>query len=139
MIGAKPLKLVLNPLKPKKDDVIKTDRTKFHDILHDLISNAINFTEKGEVSISVFKKDNMFHIKVADTGIGIPEDKFEYIFKQYTKLARSNKYGGVFKGVGAGLYLARIRAHILNATISVESKVNNGSIFTLIIPKAPID
>ena len=134
LIESKPLKWVIHPLKPKKDDFIKTDRTKFHDILRDLITNAINFTETGEVSISVFKKENVFHIQVTDTGIGIPADKFEYIFKQYTKLARSNRYGAVFKGVGAGLYLARVRAHILNATISVDSEVNKGSTFTLIIP-----
>ncbi len=124
LIGSKPLKLIIKPLKPKKEDIIRTDRSKFHDILYDLISNAINFTEKGEVNISVFKQDTNFHIKVTDTGIGIPQDKFEYIFEQYTKLTRSNQYGASFKGVGAGLYLARIRANIINARISVESTIN---------------
>ena len=134
LIGSKPVKLIINPLKPKKEDIIETDRLKFHDILYDLISNAINFTEKGAVTVSVIKQNKTFHIKVSDTGIGIPRDKFDYIFEQYTKLSRSNKYGASFKGVGAGLYLARIRANILNATIGVESKINKGSTFTLSIP-----
>lgn len=134
LIGSKPLKLIIKPLKPKKEDIIKTDRPKFHAILFDLISNAINFTEEGEVTISVLKDETKFYIKVTDTGIGIPKDKFEYIFEQYTKLARSNQYGSTFKGVGAGLYLARIRANILHATISVESKLHKGSTFTLSIP-----
>ena len=134
LVDAKSLKFVIKPLKPKKEDIIETDREKFHGILYDLISNAINFTEDGEVTVSVLKHDGMFHIKVTDTGIGIPEDKFDYIFEQYTKLSRSNKYGASFKGVGAGLYLARIRANILHAKISVESKVNKGSTFTLLIP-----
>lgn len=134
LIGSKPLKLVIKPLKPKKEDVIKTDRSKFHAILFDLISNAINFTEEGEVTISILKDDTKFYIRVTDAGIGIPKDKFEYIFEQYTKLARSNQYGSTFKGVGAGLYLARIRANILHATISVESKLHKGSTFTLSIP-----
>lgn len=133
-IDSKNLKLIIRPFKSRKEDSIETDRSKFHAILYDLMSNAINFTEEGEVTVSVLKKENRFHIKVADTGLGIPADKFDYIFEQYTKLSRSNKYGATFKGVGAGLYLARIRANILQATISVESKVNKGSIFTLSIP-----
>lgn len=138
-IGSKNLKLIIHPLKPKKEEFIETDREKFHAILLDLISNAINFTEEGQVTVSVFKNDNQFSIQIADTGIGIPSDKFEYIFQQYTKLSRSNKHGLHFKGIGAGLYLARLRAHILNATISVESEVNKGSTFTLSIPAHPIN
>jgi two-component system, OmpR family, aerobic respiration control sensor histidine kinase ArcB len=133
-IGSKNLKLIIHPLKQKKEDIIETDREKFYAILYDLISNAINFTEAGQVTISVMKEGNLFHIKVSDTGIGIPADKFDYIFQQYTKLSRSNKYGPTFKGVGAGLYLAKIRANILNATIRVESEVGKGSTFTLSIP-----
>lgn len=133
-IGSKNLKIIINPLKNKKEDFIITDRTKFRDIMRDLLSNAINFTAEGLITLSILKLEGCFDIKVADTGIGIPSDKFDYIFQQYTKLSRSNKYGATFKGVGAGLYLARIRAHILNASISIESEVGKGSTFTLSIP-----
>lgn len=133
-IDSKNLKIIIHPFKPKKDDLIETDKSKFHDILFAFLSNAIKFTEEGQITVSVSKQDDLFHIKVIDTGIGIPEDKYDYIFQQYTKLSRSNLYGGNFKGVGAGLYLARLQANILNATISVESEVNKGSIFTLSIP-----
>lgn len=133
-IGSKNLKIIIYPIKPKKDDFIVTDFIKFHDILLDILSNAINFTEKGQVTISVIKQDNLFHIKIADTGIGIPSDKFDYIFQQYAKLSRSNRYGSNFRGIGAGLYLARVRANILKATISVESEVGKGSTFTFSIP-----
>lgn len=136
-IGSKNLKIVINPWKPKKEDFIVTDPIKFHDILYNLISNAINFTEEGQITLSVIKEDNLFHIEVSDTGIGIPSDKYDYIFEQYTKLSRSNKYGATFKGVGAGLYLAKLRANILNATISVKSEVGKGSTFTLSIPTHP--
>ncbi|MBA2651034.1 MAG: PAS domain-containing protein [Tatlockia sp.] len=101
-IGSKNLKLIIQPLKSKKEDRIETDRTKFHKILYDLMSNAINFTEEGQVTVSVLKEDKLFHIKVSDTGIGFPSDKYDYIFEQYTKLSRSNKFGATFKGVGAG-------------------------------------
>ena len=133
-IGSKNVKLIIKPIKPKKEDWIVTDRVKLHDIIYQLMSNGINFTDEGQVTVSVSKKDNMIHIKVEDTGIGIPADMLDYIFEQYTKLSRSNKYGAAFKGVGAGLYLARILAKLLGATIQVESEIGKGSIFTLSIP-----
>jgi two-component system aerobic respiration control sensor histidine kinase ArcB len=136
-IISKKLKLFIHPLKPRKEDFIETDRAKFHAILVALLSNAINFTEEGSITISTSKQDGWFTIQVTDTGIGIPSDKYDYIFEQYTKLSRSNKYGATFKGVGAGLYLARIRANILGATISVNSDMAKGSTFTLAIPAYP--
>ncbi|MBA2657180.1 MAG: PAS domain-containing protein [Tatlockia sp.] len=136
-IGSKDLKIIIHPLKPKKEDCIETDRTKFHEIIYDLMSNAINFTEKGKIEVAVKKENDFFHIEISDTGIGIPRDKHDYIFEQYTKLSRSNRYGAMFKGVGAGLYLARIRANTINGTIQVKSQVNKGSTFTLIVPVHP--
>jgi len=133
-IGSKNLQLTVLPFEPLDEDVIETDRLKFHLILIDLISNAIKFTEKGQVTVSIYKKDGMFNIAVSDTGIGIPADKFDYIFELYTKLSRSNKYGANFQGVGAGLFLARYRARLLGAKISVASELGKGSTFTLSIP-----
>ncbi len=131
------MKLIIHPIKPKRDDLIETDRLKFHAILVDLLSNAINFTEEGQISIITLKEKGWFHIQVSDTGIGIPADKYDYIFEQYTKLSRSNKYGANFKGVGAGLYLARVRANILGATIYIKSELGRGSTFPLSIPAHP--
>lgn len=130
----KNLKIIIHPLKPKKEDFITTDRPKCNAILKELITNAINFTDQGEINIYVLKENDRFIIKVVDTGIGIPSDKLEYIFEQYTKISPSNKHAQIFKGIGAGLYLARIRARILNAAISVESELGKGSTFTLSIP-----
>ena len=137
VIDQKNLKLIILPIKPMKEDYIETDQEKFHAILEELLSNAINFTEAGSITISVSKQNDSFTIQVTDTGIGIPADKYDYIFEQYTKLSRSNKHGGTFKGVGAGLYLARVRANILGATIHVKSKLGKGSIFTLSILSHP--
>lgn len=136
-IEAKKLKLIIHPLTPKKEDVIETDREKFHAILDDLLSNAISFTEEDSITISATKQNDLIIIQVIDTGIGIPADKLDYIFEQYTKLSRSNKHGENFKGVGAGLYLARMRANILGATIDVKSELGKGSTFTLSIPARP--
>lgn len=134
MIGSKNLKFRIHPIKPFKEDFIETDREKFSIILRELMSNAVQFTDEGEISISTSKSNGYFHIEVTDTGIGIPSDKFDFIFKQYTKISRSNKFGAIFKGVGAGLYLVSILVNLLGGTISVKSEVGKGSTFTLSIP-----
>jgi PAS domain S-box-containing protein len=133
-IGTKNIRLIINPLNPLKGDWIITDRSKLYDILYELMSNALKFTEEGQVSVSVSKEGDRIHFKIADTGIGIPADKLDYIFEQYTKIDRSNKFGATFKGVGAGLYLVKILAKLLGGTIHVESEVNKGSTFTLSLP-----
>lgn len=135
LIGSKKLKLTIHPLKPLKENFIETDCEKFSTVLRELISNGIQFTNEGEVSVTLVKNNGYFIIEVTDTGIGIPSDKFEFIFKQYTKLSRSNKYGAAFKGVGAGLYLVTILVNILGGAISVKSDVGKGSTFTFSIPE----
>lgn len=126
----KKLRCILEPVSPELD-MIDTDALKFHLILLSLISNAVNFTEQGEVTVAVFGDKNERVIKVMDTGIGIPVDKFEYIFERFTKLSLSNKDGEHFKGVGLGLYIARAYATQLGATIHVNSQLGKGSIFSL--------
>lgn len=136
-IEAKNLKFIIEESESSKEYIIETDRLNFREILYSLIENAINFTEKGLVSVSILKERGWFKIRITDTGIGIPADMFGYIFQQYTKLARSNKCGS-FKGIGAGLYLAEKRADIVGASIHVESELGKGSTFTLSIPAHPI-
>lgn len=129
----KKLKFIIEEI-PKNIETIETDKMKFDLILNNIISNAINFTEKGTIKVTVSRDGNRCKIQVSDTGIGIPEDKFDTIFEQFTKLSRSNKYGSNFKGVGLGLYTARQHAKLIGATISVESKLGEGSQFTLSLP-----
>ena len=129
----KKIRCILKPVPPDLD-IIETDELKFHLILSNLISNAIKFTEQGEVTVAVSFDNNCLIIKVIDTGIGIPADKLEYIFEKFTKLSRSNTHGSDFKGVGVGLYAARAYANQLGATIDVESELEKGSIFTIKLP-----
>ncbi|WP_158618573.1 HAMP domain-containing sensor histidine kinase [Legionella sp. km535] len=116
-----------------QEDKIKTDKLKFNLILSNLIGNAINFTEKGFVKIKVVNDGTTCTIQVIDTGIGIPEDKLDYIFEKFTKLSQSNKYQD-FKGVGLGLYTSRLMANQLGGDIRVQSKLGEGSVFTLTLP-----
>ena len=113
---------------------IRTDSLKLSLILSSLIGNAFNFTDKGLVSVNVSRNDSSFIIEVTDTGIGIPEEKFDYIFEKFTKLSRSNTYGSVFKGMGMGLYNAKKDVEKINGSISVTSKLGAGSSFILTLP-----
>jgi signal transduction histidine kinase len=118
---------------PKEMDTLKTDKLKFNLILSNLAGNAINFTEKGSVHIKTANDGKTFKIQVIDTGIGIPEDKLDYIFERFTKLSHSNKHQD-FKGIGLGLYASRQMAIQLGGTIQVQSKLGEGSTFTLTLP-----
>ena len=113
---------------------IKTDKLKLNLILSSLIGNAFNFTDKGHVYVKVSHVDSLFIIEISDTGMGIPDDKVDYIFEKFTKLSRSNTYGSNFKGMGMGLYNARQDAAKIRGTISVKSRLNYGSTFILSLP-----
>ena len=106
---------------------------KFNLILSNLAGNAINFTEKGFVNITVTNDGTTCKIQVIDSGIGIPDDKLDYIFEQFTKLSHSNKYQS-FQGVGLGLYASRQMAIQMGGNIQVQSKIDEGSIFTFTLP-----
>lgn len=113
---------------------VTTNRLKVFLILSSLVGNALKFTEKGKVTIKIEKNDSCFKVQIVDTGVGIPKDKFDYIFEEFTKLSPSNKNGNNFMGLGLGLYTACRDAKSINGKISVESVLGKGSTFTLILP-----
>ncbi|MBO9585082.1 MAG: response regulator [Flavobacterium sp.] len=115
--------------------VIKTDKMRLEQILKNLISNAIKFTEKGTVSLEIKVNDDNNKIIcfiVKDTGIGIPLEKQPLIFEAFQQADGSTKrkYGGT----GLGLSISRELAKLLRGEIVLHSKVNEGSTFTLCLP-----
>jgi signal transduction histidine kinase/DNA-binding response OmpR family regulator/CHASE3 domain sensor protein len=115
--------------------VIKTDKMRLEQILKNLISNAIKFTERGTVSIEIkvdTDDDKIICFIVKDTGIGIPLEKQPLIFEAFQQADGSTKrkYGGT----GLGLSISRELAKLLRGEIILHSKVNEGSTFTLCIP-----
>jgi len=112
---------------------IRTDSQRLNQILKNLLSNAIKFTEKGSVSISIDRNtESAIIISVTDTGIGIQEDKQMAVFEAFQQAegGTSRKYGGT----GLGLSISRELAKLLGAEIKLSSKLNEGSVFSLIIP-----
>ncbi|MBF0396084.1 MAG: hybrid sensor histidine kinase/response regulator [Desulfobacterales bacterium] len=111
---------------------LKTDENIVTQILRNLISNAIKFTEKGEIKISVSNNNNMIIFSVSDTGIGISEEDQKRIFEDYVQIP--NPLQKKFKGTGLGLSISKKLSELVGGSISVQSKLNEGSTFKLIIP-----
>jgi len=113
------------------------DEIKLFQILNNLIDNAIKFTEKGDILITldVEKEENLsilLKISVADTGIGIPKDKYDVIFENFIQI--ENYLTKKYKGSGLGLSIVKNFIQLLNGTITVESELNQGSVFSMLIP-----
>ncbi|WP_158795576.1 response regulator [Pedobacter sp. L105] len=113
-------------------DVLIGDGFRLRQILINLVSNAMKFTQKGEVHLSVKqhaveneKVTLLFEIR--DTGIGIPEEKMSTLFKAFSQVDSSNtrKYGGT----GLGLVISEKLVNLMNGNISVKSKLNEGTTF----------
>jgi signal transduction histidine kinase len=103
-------------------------------ILQNLINNAIKFTEKGTVQVSVRRAaDNKgMEVKITDTGIGIPEEAMPIIFDKFRQVDSSSTR--VHGGVGLGLHIVYVFTELLGGSIEVQSEPGRGSTFTLLLP-----
>jgi signal transduction histidine kinase/CheY-like chemotaxis protein len=110
-----------------------TDEAKLSQILRNFVSNALKFTERGEIRVSVsLGHDNMVVFSVSDTGIGIAPENQERIFKEWEQI--EGKLQKTAKGTGLGLPLSRKLAQLLGGNIYVKSKVGEGSTFFVSVP-----
>jgi len=110
-----------------------TDEAKLSQILRNFISNALKFTERGEIRVSVSRgHDNTVVFSVSDTGIGIAPENQERIFKEWEQI--EGKLQKTAKGTGLGLPLSRKLAQLLGGNIYVKSRVGEGSTFFVAVP-----
>ncbi len=116
---------------------VASDQDKLKQIIINLLSNALKFTEEGEVRLSATLENASLRIAVSDTGIGIPSDALEYIFDEFRQVDGSStrEHGGT----GLGLSITKKLTHLLGGTIDVSSVVGKGSIFTVTLPFAKMD
>jgi CheY-like chemotaxis protein/HAMP domain-containing protein/putative methionine-R-sulfoxide reductase with GAF domain len=126
---------------------ICTDIGKVEQIVTNLLSNALKFTERGRVICRVQRSSSVqaeavgldpattIAVAITDTGIGIPEDKREHIFLPFEQVdgTTSRRYGGT----GLGLAISKKLARLIGGDITIESQVGVGSTFTLILPIQP--
>lgn len=124
-------------INPKLPDAFLGDPMRLRQIIVNLVGNAIKFTERGEVVVHVSEEARegdqiTLHFMVADTGIGIPEEKLESIFQSFTQAdgSTTRKYGGT----GLGLTISRQLIERMEGRIWVESSVGKGSTFHFIAP-----
>jgi signal transduction histidine kinase len=134
MASAKNLKLVVNLM--SEDQSIQTDGTKLRQMLVNLLSNGIKFTEKGQVHLGCAVNDGVLEVSIADTGVGIAAENIEYVFEPFWQAEQTptRKTGGT----GLGLSVTRKLARLLGGDVTVASRMGAGTTFLLTLPmKAP--
>lgn len=114
--------------------LVKADLDRLKQILHNLIGNAIKFTDNGTVTISADRHSDRIEIHIQDTGVGIPADRLERIFEPFEQADGSS--GRRFGGAGLGLSIARQLVEAHGGALSVQSTVGKGSRFSFSLPIA---
>jgi signal transduction histidine kinase len=117
---------------------VQADRGKLKRILENLINNALRFTEHGTVTVSAryLSSKRLLEFKIADTGVGIPQEQLSTVFEKFRQVQGANA-GMQHGGVGLGLYIVKKYTDLLGGKIYVESRAGEGSTFTLLVP-APL-
>ncbi|HUO12064.1 MAG TPA: ATP-binding protein [Caulobacteraceae bacterium] len=119
-------------IEPSARGVYMGDPTRVRQILYNLISNALKFTEHGDVRVTATRGDGVLELKVSDTGIGVSADRVKALFEKFTQADATitRRYGGA----GLGLAICRELAQLMGGEISAESELGAGSTFTVRLP-----
>jgi CheY-like chemotaxis protein/two-component sensor histidine kinase len=119
----------------------KSDEKLLTEILNNLINNAVKYTINGLIEIKtevvLSEQHNLCIIKVIDNGIGIPEEKINLIWDEFRQV--SEGFNRTFEGTGLGLSITKKYVELLGGKISVESKVDKGTVFTIELPFVAAD
>jgi signal transduction histidine kinase len=132
LTDSKNLQLVEDINLSEPDFTIKGDEVKLKQILTNLISNAIKFTDNGEIKIKVEYANNELIFSVSDTGIGIPDQYREIIFDRFRQADYNIK--GKHGGTGLGLAISKAYIEFMGGRIWIESEIGKGSIFYFSLP-----
>jgi signal transduction histidine kinase/ligand-binding sensor domain-containing protein len=116
----------------QNQQLMVTDPFRLKQILNNLMSNAVKFTEKGRIELSLCLNNGWISFAVSDTGIGISKESQSMVFERFTKIEASGKV--LYRGSGLGLAISKRLAHLLGGDLLVESEPGVGSVFTLQLP-----
>ena len=114
------------------EGVYRGDPTRVRQILYNLISNALKFTEAGEIRVTVAREKKTLKFQVSDTGIGIAPEPLAKLFGRFEQAdaSTSRRYGGT----GLGLAICRQLTELMGGEIGVESELGKGAVFTFTLP-----
>ena len=110
------------------------DEARIHQVLLNLLENAVKFTERGEITVSAVRKGERLQVNVTDTGVGIPQAALSVVFEAFRQVDGSSKRK--YEGVGLGLAIAKQLVELHGGEIWVESQEGKGSIFSFTVPLA---
>lgn len=124
---------------PNAEDItLHVDRAKVEIMINNLISNAIKFTpDGGTIIIETRVSENLFKLRVQDSGSGIPEGEEEAVFERFHRLTRDDTH--YVEGMGVGLELSRVLARLHSGDIEVDKSYKQGACFRLLLPIAEIN
>lgn len=113
------------------DSVVRSDPNLLAEIMQNLVSNAIRYTDEGSVRLECVRTEDGCRLSISDTGIGIEPDQLDEIFREFHQVSAP---GSTKEGFGLGLAIVRRLADLLGHAIEVESAPGDGSIFSLRVP-----
>jgi PAS domain S-box-containing protein len=117
-------------------DAALTDAELLHRLLANLVSNAIRYTDKGDVRVACTRRGAKLEIEVRDTGIGIPPNQLERVFEEFYQVDHGSERP---EGLGLGLSIVRRLAQILHCEVGVDSMLGQGSSFRVTVDAAEIE
>ncbi len=129
-------KNIILKLTPIPEISILADDEKLREVLSNLISNAVKYTLKGSVTISVEEKEKIVRILITDTGMGIGKEDQKKLFQKFSRVNSSYKQMASIEGTGLGLYICKQFVEMMNGKIGFSSEFEKGSTFWFELPKA---
>jgi PAS domain S-box-containing protein len=126
-------KLIFDIPEIANETIIRVDRLRFKEILFNILSNAVKYTQEGSVKLEISESEAFWTFSIIDTGIGIKEEDFELIFQDFKRV--QSAYVVAIEGTGLGLSLTKRLIEHHGGNISFTSEFGKGSTFTFTIPK----
>ena len=122
---------------PQVPAAVRTDPLRFQQILFNLLSTAVKFTERGEIVVAVDWDGDQLRVAVSDTGCGIPADRLAQVFNSFEQadVGTTRRHGGT----GLGLSISRKLAELMGGQLTVSSREGEGSTFTLALPMTAVE